>query len=69
MLVPERTPLKAGTRYATTGGVFVGSHEHSHFMFRVLGQGGEYWLDPWILFWAMFRQQREDKSSASSGST
>lgn len=61
MLVAERTSLKAGTRYATTAGVFVGSHEHSHFMFRVLEQGGEYWLDPWILFWAMFRQQREDK--------
>src|SRR5437763_1313242 len=50
MLVPERTPLKAGTPYATTAGVFVGAHEHTHFMFRVMDQGGEYWLDPWILF-------------------
>ena len=36
----------------------VGAHEHTHFMFRVLDQGGDYLLDPWILFWEMFRQQR-----------
>jgi len=59
MLVPERTALKAGTRYATTAGVLAGSHEHTHFMFRVLDQGGDYPLDPWILFWEMFRQRRE----------
>jgi len=57
MLVPERTPLKAGTPYATGAGVAVGSHEHSHFMFRVIEQGGEYWLDPWILFWEIFHQR------------
>lgn len=62
MLAAERSPLKAGTPYATTAGVFVGAHEHTHFMFRVLDQGGEYWLDPWILFWEMFRQQREIKA-------
>lgn len=58
MLVPERTPLKAGTPYATTAGVWVGLHEHTHFMFRVIEQGGDYLLDPWILFWETFRQQR-----------
>jgi len=56
MLVPERTALAAGTPYATGAGVAVGMHEHSHFMFRVIEQGGDYWLDPWILFWEMFRQ-------------
>lgn len=55
-LIPERTPLKVGTRYATTAGVYVGSHEHTHFMFRVIDQGGDYLLDPWIVFWEMFRQ-------------
>ncbi|MEN6405939.1 MAG: hypothetical protein ABFC77_05650 [Thermoguttaceae bacterium] len=57
MLVPERTPLKAGTPYATTAGVRVGSHQHTHFMFRVIDQGGDYLLDPWILFWEAFRQR------------
>jgi hypothetical protein len=59
MLVPERGRLKAGTPYATTAGVMVGSHEHTHFMFRILDQGGDYLLDPWILFWETFRQRRE----------
>ncbi len=54
MLVPERGPLAAGTPYATTAGTAIGSHEHTHFMFRVIEQHGEYLLDPWILFWQMF---------------
>jgi len=56
MLVPTGTPLAAGTPYATGAGVYVGNHEHSHFMFSVFEQGGEYRLDPWILFWEIFRQ-------------
>lgn len=58
MLVPERTPLKAGTPYATTAGVAIGSHEHTHFNFRILEQGGDYLLDPWILFWEMLQGDR-----------
>jgi len=69
MLVDERAPLKAGTPYATTAGVFVGAHEHTHFMFRVLDQGGDYQLDPWILFWAIFRQQRQSKPEAGSATS
>ena len=56
MLVPERTPLAAGTPYATTAGVWVGSHEHTHFVFRIIEQGGDYLLDPWILLGETFRQ-------------
>lgn len=59
IIVPERTLLKRGTEYAIGAGVFVGSHEHTHFNFRVIDQGGEYLLDPWILFWEIFRQQRD----------
>jgi hypothetical protein len=55
MLVPERTALKAGAAYATTAGTAVGRHQHTHFMFKVSEHGGEYWLDPWILFWQIFR--------------
>lgn len=57
MLAPERTPLPAGAPYATAAGVAVGDFEHTHFLFRVLEQGGDYLLDPWIIFWAIFRQQ------------
>jgi hypothetical protein len=58
MLAPEDSPLPAGTAYATAAGVFVGYFEHTHFLFRILDQGGDYLLDPWILFWAIFQQQR-----------
>ncbi|MHB9132639.1 MAG: hypothetical protein ACYDBB_16340 [Armatimonadota bacterium] len=58
MLAPERTPLSAGTPYATAAGVFVGYAEHTHFNFRIIEQGGDYMLDPWIIFWAIFRQGR-----------
>lgn len=50
MTVAERTPLAAGTAYATTAGTRVGQREHTHFKWRVSEQGGSYWLDPWILF-------------------
>jgi len=54
MLVPAHRPLPAGTSYATTAGVFIGAHEHTHFLFQVQEQEGEYLLDPWILFWGIF---------------
>lgn len=62
MLAPERTPLERGTPYATTAGVAVGLHEHTHFVFRVIDQGGDYFLDPWILFWQMDRDRKAGKN-------
>jgi len=35
LLVSEQAALVAGTAYATTAGVHVGSHEHTHFEFKV----------------------------------
>jgi hypothetical protein len=52
MLVPQRCPIARGTAFAKAAGTGVGAVEHSHFMFRVIEQGGDYYLDPWILFWA-----------------
>lgn len=40
LLVPEHTPLRAGTTYATTAGVHVGSHEHTHYEFKIGYPGG-----------------------------
>ncbi len=81
LFVPEHTAVAAGTKYATTAGVAVGRHEHTHFEFKVanpawIGAEGEaitlatfddtaetrplvYHLDPWILFWQIFEDQRE----------
>ena len=65
LLVPEHTPLKAGTHYAATAGVHVGSHTHTHFVFKVTpAEGGpEIHLDPWILFWQIF-ETRKAKAAA-----
>jgi hypothetical protein len=62
MLVPEHTPIAPGMQYAESGGMLTGSHEHSHFNFRVrepgTAAGGEILLDPWILFWQMYEDRR-----------
>lgn len=59
--VAENSPLEAGTLYADTGGVYIGSHEHTHFVFGVLEPGDSMdaliLLDPWILFWQMYRDR------------
>lgn len=54
-LVPEYTPLERSTVYATTAGTAVGAHEHTHFNLHVTELGGSYFLDPWIIFWQMLR--------------
>jgi PKD repeat protein len=35
LLVPPGRPLKIGKEYATTAGVRVGSHEHTHYEFKI----------------------------------
>lgn len=52
LLVPEGTPLEAGTPYATTAGMCTGMYEHSHFVWavRAPGEADEIRLDPWLLF-------------------
>jgi hypothetical protein len=35
LLVAENVPLEPGVKYATTAGVHVGSHQHTHFEFKV----------------------------------
>jgi hypothetical protein len=57
LTVPEYTSLRAGTQYAEGAGTFVGVAEHSHFAFAVLDHGELIRLDPWILFWQMYRDQ------------
>ncbi|MEX0701371.1 MAG: hypothetical protein WD069_04685 [Planctomycetales bacterium] len=58
MLEAERKPLARGTKYAETAGVHVGAHPHTHFQFRVFEEGESYWLDPWIVFWQTFRDNK-----------
>ncbi len=86
LFVAENEPLEAGVKYASTAGVHVGSHQHTHFEFKIghprdnaidkpisidepVHFGDEstlaqqqpevFHLDPWILFWQAFEDQRD----------
>lgn len=61
LTVPEHTPLKAGGQFAKGAGVWVGDHQHSHFIFQVTGQGGECRLDPWIIFRQAFEDLKDER--------
>lgn len=62
MRVPERQPIAAGILMADGAGCFIGSHEHSHFVFKIQEPGTNeadaILLDPWILFWQMYRDRQ-----------
>jgi hypothetical protein len=64
MLVPEHAPLKHGQLYAETAGVYVGAREHTHFAWRITEEGEDYWLDPWIIFWQTFQDQKTGAKAA-----
>ncbi len=55
---PEHTRVEAGALVADGAGVWIGDHEHSHFVFRVAEPGepldSAVMLDPWILFHQMY---------------
>src|SRR5699024_8886974 len=51
LLVPPDRPIAAGTAYAESAGTYIEAAEHSHFVFRVIDEGTEVLLDPWLLFW------------------
>jgi hypothetical protein len=57
LTVPEHTPLKKGQQFAHGAGVLNGEAEHSHFVFKVFDEGELVLIDPWILFWQMYRDQ------------
>ena len=60
LTVLEDTPLDGGFLYARSGGVNVGSNEHTHFMFGVVepDETDEILLDPYILFRQMYLDRR-----------
>jgi hypothetical protein len=64
LLVPEHQPLLAGQPYATSAGMWVGSHEHTHFVWAVRGAGEdrEIRLDPWLLM----RQMIADRTAMTA---
>jgi PKD repeat protein len=63
LTAPSHTPLAAGQEYATSAGTWVGEHEHSHFVFKVTSQGGEYLLDAWIIFRQIFEHAKAERGA------
>ncbi len=63
LLVPERTPLKRGTHYASAAGVHVGVREHSHFVWSMFDNGEPYFLDPWLIIYQSFRDARAEAAN------
>lgn len=62
LLHPQHQPLSAGTHVAEGAAVWVWAHNHSHFMFSVTNEDGqEIQLDPWIIFWQIFENNKNRK--------
>ena len=57
LTVPEHTPLKRGQQFAKGAGVHSGVADHTHFLFKIIEDDVEYFLDPWILFWKMYKDK------------
>ena len=57
LTVPEHEPVSRGRQFAWGAGVLSGAVDHSHFVFKIRDEGETILLDPWILFWQMYRDQ------------
>jgi PKD repeat protein len=62
LLIPEYSAVKAGVYYAEAAGVNCDRVQHSHFVFRVKSpdNANEILLDPWILFWQAFEDNKNN---------
>lgn len=59
LTVPEHTFISKGSQFASGAGVLSGYVDHSHFIFKVHDCGRVIPLDPWILFWQMYRDRSD----------
>ncbi|MEI6422444.1 MAG: hypothetical protein WCP55_09515 [Lentisphaerota bacterium] len=57
LTVKEHQPIMKGQQFARGAGVFSGGIDHSHFVFKIHDYGETILLDPWILFWQMYKDQ------------
>lgn len=58
LTVVEHEPIRKGQQFAWGAGVLSGAVDHSHFVFKVHEYGETVILDPWILFWQMYQDQK-----------
>ncbi|MGF1586326.1 MAG: PKD domain-containing protein [Bacteroidales bacterium] len=57
--VPDNTPVKGGTPYGRGARRATGAHPHAHFGFEILESGIRYDIDPWIIFWQHFEDNKK----------
>jgi hypothetical protein len=62
LLVPQHTPLLQGTWYGTVGGVHYGTYPHIHFYFIWEKDGISMALDPWMIFWKTFENNKKQSN-------
>lgn len=62
LLVPQHTPLQQGTLYGTVGGVYYGTYPHIHFYFIWEKDGISMALDPWMIFWKIFENNKKQSN-------
>lgn len=57
LLVSEDQPIEAGVHYAEAAGVLSGAHELSHFILGIRDGEASLMVDPWLIFWQMYRDR------------
>lgn len=57
--VPDNTPVKGGEVYGRGARRATGTHAHAHFAFQIYEQGILYDIDPWIIFWQLFEDNKK----------
>jgi hypothetical protein len=63
LTVAEHQPIKKGQQFAVGAGILTGGIDHTHFVFKIHDYGDLIYLDPWILFWQMYKDQEEKSKS------
>lgn len=57
--VPDHTPLKGGEPYGRGARRACWWHPHAHFGFQIYEEGIMYDVDPWIVFWQHFEDNKK----------
>lgn len=60
--VKQNIPIKQGEFYGTAGGVLTGGYPHIHFYFIWENKNLKTALDPWILFWKIFENNKKNSN-------
>ena len=60
LLKPEHEPISRETKYAYAAGILAGDHSHTHFVFKTITGTDTVPLDPWLIFWKIFEDNKSE---------